>query len=33
MVTDTAEGDMNCGKKARKKSAVLGFITSTSADS
>lgn len=33
MVTDPAEGDMNCGKKAKKKSAVLGFITSTSADS
>lgn len=31
--TDPAEGDMNCGKKAKKKSAVFGFIISTSADS
>jgi hypothetical protein len=32
-VTDPAEGDMNCGKKAKKKRAVLGFIISMSADS
>jgi len=31
-VTDPAEGEMNCGKKARKKRAVFGFNTSTSAD-
>lgn len=31
-VTEPAEGEINCGMKARKKSAVFGFIASTMAD-